>query len=378
MSNGKDDCDHQAVKQAMARDVDARPLPTEGTLAAFDAVLEAAGGRQDIESQRAAAKALLGKAEALSRLGRWEEVDRAVEALRGLCAANRDAVCRRALCRCLFGGIADSKRRHGKRSLEREIDEYEAIFTIASWTPVIDDVAAEALYGMGMCGAYQRPESPLGRRAHDAYRLLGHLYLSSADLPVARFVAAGMGNLARTFWPESKEAAEIWESIVAAYARSPDPALQLLAADALQKWGVGLLRRQRDAEAIAVWERSVALFGGSADPNLQAVLAGDLMNRAQAEGRLRGREAELGTYEELARRYGKSTSPVVLRWVACSETNRAITLLGGGQREEAAAVWRALIARFEGMTEPPEIAAEVAKAKKALEGLRRAAEGRKG
>lgn len=366
MTDEKDACDHAAVKQAIARDTDPRPLPQEEALAALDSIIESAGGKPDLTSQRAVANALLDKAHALSRLGRWGDLDRAVLELRRLVATNHDAEHRRALCRCLFGVIADHQRRHGKRDPSRQIDDYEEIFTIASHPPMIDDLAAEALYNMGMCGAYQAPGSPLAVRAHRSYLDLGRLFFSSASPAVARFVALGMANLARTVWPESEEAREIWEGVVAAYAGSADPALQLLAADALQVWGFSLVRRRHDAEAIAVWERATSLFGASSDPKILAVLAGNLLNRAQVEGRRGGPDAEIAAYEELSRQFGASPSPIVLRWVACAETNRALTLLDAGRRDEAAAVLRALVTRFEGMTEPPEIAAEVAKAKRTL------------
>lgn len=371
MTDEEDACDHSAMKQAIAQDRDVRPLPRDEALADLGSILESAARSPDIESQRVAAKALFDRAGALSRLGRFDEVDRTTEALRSLPATSHDAECRRWLCRCLFGAIGDRRRRHGKRDLEREIDDCEAVFELASSPPLLEEMAAEALYRMGTCGAYQPPGAPLTQRAHDAYRRLGRLFASSESPVVASFVASGMANLARTVWPESEEARAIWESVVAAYAHRPDPALQLHAAEALQAWALGLFRRKRDAEAIAVWDRSNVLFGASSDPKILAVLAGDLLNRAQAEGRLHDPAAELATYAELSRRFAGSPSPIVQRWVACAETNRALTLLDAGRRDEAAVVLRSLVARFEGMTEPAEIAAEVAKAKRTLERIAR-------
>jgi len=352
-------CDHEAVLQALAKDAQ-RP-PSEARLASLDATISQFASSEALADKKIVARALHDKVRALFDLQRPAEGARVLAELRARYATAEPEL-RQWVCHAHFGAALGLKDAH------KRIDAYAVILEIASVEPAIDHLAAEALYNMGLCGRYLQPSDPLCVRSNDALRELERRFLASQQPRVAAWVAAGLAVLAGRSWPESQEAAEIYERVVDAYGSATEE-LQQHAVAALSDWGLRLMRRKLEL-AVEVWDRSWARFRHLKTPAAQARLAGDRLNRAVALGTLQGVEAELAAYEELHRTFFDSPWPAVHRWVVAAAENHALVLRDEQRIEEATRALERALDRFAPATEPAELVQVVSKAQRLLAKLR--------
>lgn len=350
-------CDHEAVLQAL--ELDAKRPASEERLAALLETIARFDTSSALPDREVVARALHDKARGLFELRRAEEGKATLAELEARFGAGEPAL-RHWVCHAHFGAAKSMKPIEG-------IDAYAAVVRSASVAPAMDAVAAEALYGMGLCGKFLPPEDPLCVRANAALRELEARYLASREPKVARWVTAGMLTLAGRSWPESAEAEAIYEQLVAAYGDA-DPELQEHALHALSDWARRLFRRDVTL-ALPVWDRAWARFAALRSPSAQATLAGDRVSRAVALGKLYGPDRERAAYEELLAQLWETPWPSVQTWVVAASENLAITIREAAPAEAEAVLTRALD-RFGLAREPVELTRAVAKARARLDAWR--------
>lgn len=346
-------CDHDAVLQALA--IDAKRPASEERLASLLDTIARFDTLTGLADREVVARALHDKARVLFELRRAEDGKAALAELDARFGTAEPEL-RYWVCYAHFGA-AKSMKPH------ESIDAYAAVVRAASVAPEMDAVAAEALYGMGLCGKFLPPEAPLCVRADAALRELEARYLASPDPKVARWVTAGMLTLAGRCWPESAEAEAIYERLVAAYGDAA-PELQEHALQALSDWARRLFRRDLTL-ALPVWDRAWARFAALRSPSAQATLAGDRVSRAVALGKLHGPDSERAAYEEILAQLWDTPWPPVQTWVVAASENLAITIREAAPEEAEAVLTRALD-RFGLASEPVELTRAVAKARARL------------
>jgi tetratricopeptide (TPR) repeat protein len=194
-----------------------------------------------------------------------------------------------------------------------------------------------------------RVDEELGARA-----VLVDRYGASASPELQRSVAISLYNSAFALAGLGRwsEALERLDALIAREADGavnpgdlPDPP-QLFRARALGELG-------RTEESLAALDGHLG-ESQLAEQRPPREVAWALQLKAQLLSQARRREAQLGTLEEIERRFGASEDPVVAETVAVSMHMRAEVLCDLGRPDEALEVWHRVVERFLGSPPPGE------------------------
>ena len=120
------------------------------------------------------------------------------------------------------------------------------------------------------------------------------------------------------------------------------------------------LRDESEAE-LAAYDALVARFADSDTPELQVQVAQALINKGITHGQRGESEAELAAYDDLAARFADSDTPELQVQVAKALLNKGITHGQRGESGAEEAAYDDLAARF-GASNAPELQVQVAKA----------------
>ncbi len=186
-----------------------------------------------IESE---ALGLLELARAHSRADRGAESRAVVAELVARYEHDAAPAVRRIVCRALFG---QAKHRLGEGVDRRAvIVDYRHILHIAEREPPIDEVAAEAIYHLGLTHgklAIERSSDEHREKSVERFVEVEQRFCTSSDNAIAYWVARAMLSHALTL-PLGPAAAAVYERVVTRYASEPSAELRAHAVLALTRW----------------------------------------------------------------------------------------------------------------------------------------------
>jgi tetratricopeptide (TPR) repeat protein len=115
----------------------------------------------------------------------------------------------------------------------------------------------------------------------------------------------------------------------------------------------------RYIDAIASYNEVVRRFGGSTDPLIRSKVAWSLHQEAAILAKLGRNDEEIARYDEVLSRFGESDNPSLCEGVAIALVNKGVTLGKLGRCKEGIASFNEVLSRF-GASDDPALAERVA------------------
>jgi len=122
---------------------------------------------------------------------------------------------------------------------------------------------------------------------------------------------------------------ELWDSILN---KKYSPEILMMKADTL-------FELNRFQDAIATYDELDKRYGKSTEPEIQDQVAKAMYNKGVTVGEVKGPEAEIAIYDELEKRYGKSTEPEIQVQVAKAMLKKGVALFELRRYDEARKVF---------------------------------------
>ena len=219
---------------------------------------EQSGGVPTHENDESHALALFEKARALSEEGRLAESRAVVAELVTRFEQAPEPAIRRAVCGALFG--------QAKHKLLEGVDrravivDYRHILHIAERQPPIEDVAAAAVYHLGLTHgkiAIERSSKEHSEKSVERFLEAEERFASSRDPETAFWVTRAVTSHALTLPLEA--AAPLYERVVARYATDPAAELRVQAVRALEQWATRCTEAAQTELAASLLARARAI-----------------------------------------------------------------------------------------------------------------------
>ena len=116
--------------------------------------------------------------------------------------------------------------------------------------------------------------------------------------------------------------------------------------------GATLGKLNRGEEAIQVYDEVVRRFGDATEPVVREQVATALVNKGVTLGLLNRSEDEIQTYDEVLRRFGDATEPALREQVATALVNKGVTLGQLNRSEDEIRTYDEVLLRFGDAAEP--------------------------